>query len=142
MLTMLTGVKNTLATVAMISLLSGCTRQSQDDAALRAKIIGTWITANVILPDRSEVRDVASTLRPDGTWFSEYTIDRAGGSRKQTTMGTWRIENGSMIELQTNVDGVTDPSEKPGSSKIVRLDEHEMILSNYYAPRRVFFRKQ
>ena len=135
-------VKTTFTVLAVILLMAACSRQSDEDAALRTKIIGTWTTADVVLPDLAQVSDVTSTFQSDGSWINRYTITRAGGSRKQMTSGTWQIEKGFMIELQTNADGVVDTTEKPGNSKIIRLDSHEMVLSNYYSPRRVFIRKQ
>jgi hypothetical protein len=135
-------VKTTFTVAAVILLMTACSRQADGDAALRAKIIGTWTTAGVVLPDQARVSHVTSIFHTDGSWISRYTISRAGSSRDQTTSGTWQIEKGFMIELQTNVDGVVDTTDKAGGSKIVRLDSHEMVLSNYYSPRRVFIRKE
>ena len=48
-----------------------------------------------------------------------------------------------MIEQQTNVDGAAiDTKTREEASKIIKLDSHELILSNQYAPRRVFLRKE
>jgi hypothetical protein len=135
-------MKITFTILAVILLLTACVHQPSGDAALRAKIIGGWTTADVILPDQARVSDVTTTFQPNGSWFSRYIISRAGGSQQQTTMGTWQIESGIMFELQTNVDGVADTTEQRGGSKIIALDSHEMVLSNWYSPRRIFSRKQ
>jgi hypothetical protein len=134
-------VKTTSTVLAVILLLVACAHHPGSDAALRAKIVGTWTTADVRLPNQAQVSDVTTTFQPDGSWFSRYTISRAGDSQKQMTSGTWQIENGFMIELQTNVDGVADTTSKQGGSKIIQLDSHEMVLSNWYSSRRVFSRE-
>jgi len=124
----------------LILLLAACAHYSDSDATLRAKIVGKWTTAGVTLPDQAQVSDVTTTFQPDGSWITRYTVTRASDSRKQTTGGSWHIENGSMIELQTNIDGVADTKEQQGGSKIIRLDSREMILSNWYSPSRTFSR--
>jgi hypothetical protein len=48
-------VKTTFIVLAVIMVLPACSRQSDEDAALRAKIIGTWTTADVVLPDQAQV---------------------------------------------------------------------------------------
>jgi hypothetical protein len=128
--------------LVVILLLAACAHYPGGDAALRAKIVGTWTTADVILPDQVRVSDVMITFQPNGSWINRYKIIRAGDSRQQTTSGTWQIENGFIFELQTNVDGVADTSAKRGGSNIIRLDSHEMVLSNWYSPRRMFSRKE
>jgi hypothetical protein len=126
----------------MGALLTDCTRQQDNDADLRSRIVGTWTTANVNLPDKAEVSAIEATYRTDGSWASRYTITRGTDSRKQTTSGKWQIEDGSMFEEQTNVDGASvDTREQRAGSKILKLNSHEMVLSNWYAPRRVFLRK-
>ncbi len=124
-----------------LAFVAACSSRVNDDADFRANIVGTWTTADVKLPDEAQVKDVESTFRADGTWTSQYTVTRAGSSRKQSTSGVWRVENGYMVEVQTNVDGITDTNAKPGASRIVQLDKREMVLSNYYSPRRVFVRR-
>jgi hypothetical protein len=138
-----TSVKTTFTVLAAILLLAACAHHPGSDAALHTKIVGTWSTADVILPDQARVSDIVSTFRPDGSWIDRYTVTRAGDSRKQTTAGTWQIEGGFMFEVQTNVDGVAvDTTAQRAGSKILKLDSHEMILSNWYAPKRIFLRKE
>ena len=136
-------VKNIFAFLVLALLVAACTHYAGGDAALRAKIAGTWTTADVILPDQSRVSDVMTTFMPGGSWLTQYKISGSFCySGPQMTMGTWNVTNGSLVELQTNVDGVSYTAGKEGGSKILRLDTHEMILSNWYSPRRVFVRRQ
>ena len=120
----------------------GCTHVPESDAVLRAKVTGTWTTADVTLPDQAKVSEVTTTFQPDGSWYSHYTVSRAGDSRQQMTSGTWQIDRGFLIELQTNADGFADTKSQSGSSMVLRLDSREMVLSNWYAPKRVFLRKE
>ena len=134
-------MKNTIAVFAMIVLLVGCDQQTRDDTSLRTVVTGSWTITGVILPDRAQVSDVTTTFKPDGSWINHYTVTRAGSSRQQTTSGSWQIENGILYEQQTNVDGVTDTASQRGGSMILQIDSHEMVLSNWYSPRRIFTRK-
>jgi hypothetical protein len=134
-------MKILFACVTAIFLLSGCSRHSGSDAELTAQIVGTWTTADVILPDQAKVSHIVTVDNADGSYISRYTITRAGNSRQQTTSGEWQVENGIFYEQQTNVDGVTDTNSQRGGSLIIRIDSHEMVLSNWYSPRRVFSRK-
>jgi hypothetical protein len=124
-----------------ILLLSGCSHHSGSDAELTAQIVGTWTTADVILPDQAKVSDIVTVDNFDGSYISRYTITRAGNSRQQTTSGRWQVESGIFYEQQTNVDGVTDSASQRGGSTIIQIDGHEMVLSNWYSPSRVFSRK-
>lgn len=134
-------MKTTIPFLLPVLLLTACSHGLRGDVELRAQIIGTWTTADVFLPDQARVSDVTTVFEPDGSWVNRYTITRTGESRKQTTRGSWHIENGFMFELQTNIDGVPDTIEHQGNSKIIQLDGHEMILSNWYSPHRVFLKK-
>ena len=134
-------MKTTLTALMAILLLCGCSHHSGSDAKLGAQIVGTWTTADVIFPDQAKVSDIVTIDSSDGSYISRYTITRAGNSRPQTTSGRWQIENGIFYEQQTNVDGVTDTASQRGGSMIIQIDSHEMVLSNWYSPRRVFSRK-
>ena len=135
-------VKTAFSNLALIFLLASCAREPAGDTALRATVVGTWTTADVTLPDQARVSGVTTMFQPSGSWLSRYTVSRAGNSRQQVTSGTWQIQKGCLIEIQTNVDGVADTKSQPGSNQILHLDSHEMILSNWYAPSRTFFRKE
>src|SRR5580765_5896046 len=104
----------------MGALLTGCTREQDNDAGLRSRIAGTWTTADVILLDKAQVSAIETIFRTDGSWVNRYTVTRGTDSRKQTTSGKWQIEDGSMFEEQTNVDGVSaDTREQRAGSKIL-----------------------
>ncbi len=123
-----------------VVLLAACGARSRD-AALRAAVVGTWATGAVTLPDSGRVTDVATTFMANGSWLSHYTLTRGGNSRQQVTGGTWRIENGFLFEVQTNVDGIADNSGQGGTSEIISLDKERMVLSNSYSPNRVFLKR-
>ena len=135
-------MKTVVRALAAIALLSACSRQTGSDMELRAKIVGTWTTADVPLPDGAKVSDIITTFAPNGAGVSRYTITREGNSRPQTTSGIWKIECGFMIEEQTNVDGMAiDGESHRAASMILRLNDHEMVVSNWFRPYLVFHRR-
>jgi hypothetical protein len=134
-------MKNAITVLAVIVLLTGCGQYPKDNTSLQAKVTGTWTITGVMLPDLAQVNNVTTSFEPDGGWTSHYTVTRAGNSKQQTTSGSWQIEGDILYEQQTNVDGVTDSASQRAGSKIIQIDSHEMVLSNWYSPRRVFTRK-
>ncbi len=110
------------------------------DSALSNKIVGTWTISKTTLPDTSRLTDVKCTFQPDGTWTDHYKVTREGNSKQQTTAGIWRVQAGYIMELQTTVDGTAFHGGEPGASKILKLTDNQLILSNELSPRRVFSR--
>jgi|GEM_PF-4987036 len=134
-------MKNVATLLALVLILPACAHRVPNNPSARTNFIGTWTTADVTLPDQTLISDVTTIIRPDGSYISRYTISRAGETRQQTTGGRWKIKNGFFIETQTNVNGTSAIGES-GTSKILRLDNKEMILSNWYSPQRVFLRQR
>jgi hypothetical protein len=139
-----TSVKTVIAVLAAIQLLVSCSHQPDSDATLQAKIVGMWTAAGLVIPHDARASDAMITISPDGSATSRFSITFADGqTHQQTQVAKWHIENGFMIEQQTNVDGAAiDTKTREEASKIIKLDSHELILSNQYAPRRVFLRKE
>jgi len=118
-----------------------CVHHFDSDAILRAKFVGTWTTGDLILPDGTPIREIVTVDRPDGSYLTQYKIVRNGELRAETTGGTWKITGGSFTETQTNVNGAPFAPQSD-TSKILQLNSQQMILSNGYSPRRVFFRRE
>ncbi len=135
--------KTVIAVAVTALLMTACVPHRPppvSDATLGNKIVGTWTTSKVTLPDTARLTDVRCTFQPDGTWTDHYTVTRDGNSKQQTTAGVWRVQAGYVMELQTTVNGVAFNGGEPGASRILKLTESRMVLSNELSPRRVFSR--
>jgi hypothetical protein len=136
-------VKTVITFLAAILLSVGCSNQPDSDATLRAKIVGTWTAAGLVLPHDARASDATITISQDGIATSRFSIMFADGkTNQQTQVAKWHIENGFLIEQQTNVNGAAiETKTKDETCKITLLDIRELVLSNSYAPRRIFLRK-
>jgi hypothetical protein len=89
------------------------------DSAIRDKLIGTWS------PNIADGRVRTSTMYSDGHWTATVT-GKIGTGRMD---GTWHIKDGFWITTMTNNDlDMQVPS--TNSSRIIRIDNHEFIVSN------------
>jgi hypothetical protein len=119
-------MKSTLSIIALSLLLTACSK-SPSDSQIRQKFIGTW------KPDASPA---VFTAYPDGDLKIVKTniLAFAEGShtefvRTNSTMHeTWKVENGFVIWIYTNVMSVNPQGRiMVVRYKVVRIDDHEMV---------------
>jgi len=111
-------------------------------------IVGSWVS-EATLPDGSHISGV-DTIHADGSYAARNTLSGSSDDRVVLIEGTLRIKDGYMIETVTNNINFTKhgnftntPSTGvSGTNKIVRLDDHEMVIQ--YEPQgfQTIFRKQ
>jgi len=86
--------------------------QSQSDAEIRQKIVGTWIF------DLDEIKGT-ETYFADGRYTSVATINYGHTNEVQSLVGTWGVTNGILTARTPN----------PWKDyKVVRVDDHELVM--------------
>jgi hypothetical protein len=103
-------MKYTFTLFAFGLLLVGCSRHLSD-ADIIHKAVGSWA-----LPHQSDKMEV----RSDGSWLIGTGTNVAGGS--------WHVENGYIVSITTNMPGPPRPFAPPVRFKVIRIDDHQMIL--------------
>jgi hypothetical protein len=95
----------------------------------RNPLAGTWTTEKT---SRGGTTTWTNVIANDGRYRCEV-VARSGSNTVKTTLieGTFRIENGMLIEIMTNTTA-TNVSQLPliSRSKILRMNDREMVLSS------------
>jgi hypothetical protein len=114
-------------------------RQSQSDAEIRQKIVGTWLidygTTNQTWSAKCSI-----TYALDGCYVAKATITDEGSIHEEKHEGMWRVDSAWLTCTVTNAVGVKGgPGKFFAHDKIVRVDDHELIcLSGTNSAHRIF----
>ena len=121
----------------VLALLSGgCHNDRPSDAALRARLTGTW-NVRVVGPDGSSDTHGTFTVAPDDSYRSELVTTVSNETRRVTLQGFISIREGFLIVTTTNAVPHWLPEARRGTlplggaisrSRIVRLDERELMI--------------
>ncbi|MFN7141154.1 MAG: hypothetical protein ACK4UN_17635 [Limisphaerales bacterium] len=126
--------------LGFVSLICGCQEKQTSDALLRTNLVGTWKVAG-IEPDGSADTHGTLNVSLDGTFRSELVTTVSNEMRPVTLQGYVQIQDGFLIETVTNAVSHWLPEEKRGAlppggattrSKIIRLDEHELVVETKF----------
>ncbi len=126
----------TLLTLAL--LLNACSpgEEQASDSELRQKLTGTWIV-EVRDPDGSSSTKGTWTVAADDSYTSELSGTVSNELRTTTLQGYIQVRNGFLIETTTNAiphwipevkRGRLPPEGATSRIKIVRLDDHELVI--------------
>jgi hypothetical protein len=123
-------VRFTLSFFLFALLLIGC---RSEDTKLSQQILGTWTRAagnwSVVydgsLPQWKLKPPGSLTILSDGTFSSSW----GSSNRVDSYRGTWQVEDGRLILTDTNRNGRAKlvSSGRVGGSKIVRVDDHQLV---------------
>ena len=113
----------TLSCLFGCALIFACGRQTFTQRSL----VGTWVSqwnfisfTNTIAPDGSYVCDRVHTIT-NGVWLSR-TVD-------VQMRGTWKIENGILVNTTTNITGSSRVKTVPVAyGHILRADADELVI--------------
>jgi hypothetical protein len=113
----------TLSCLFCCALIFGCA----DQAFTQRGLVGTWVSqwnsillTNTIAPDGSYVCHRVHTIT-NGMWLSR-TVD-------VQMSGTWKIENGLLVNMTTNITGSSRAKTVPVAyGHIVRADDNELVI--------------
>jgi len=89
-------------------LLTACSRHDANDATFSKQILGTW---------KQDAPDSTMTFASDGS----FSIPSQDPSHPKPYAGTWQISGGVLLIAHTDPVGTNE------QSKIVSLDNHQMI---------------
>ena len=120
-------VKFTLSLFALVLLLTACQRQevSRDDE-MRKKLQGLWVFDAQFAS--GHVIHSTTTIAPDGSYLTKMDLDRTNGPRIVSMAGTFRVQDGFLIETPTNYSETNIPVPHTSRARIIRIDDRELQL--------------
>ncbi len=134
----ITTVKIAITYFGLILLLTACGDRDKQlsDVALRERLTGTW-NVKVLRPDGSSDTYGTFTVAADDSFRSELVTSVSNEMRSVTLQGFVRVRDGFLIETTTNAvphwlsegkRGTLPPGGANSRTKIVRLDDHELVI--------------
>lgn len=124
-------MKLALTFSALAVLLTACRRHAMGDdasAELRRKVVGTWSRYKY---SESNNYSVTIVMSPGGGYTTTFTDLRSNGT-KFVLEGTWQLANTNMTLTVTNASGDKHvPIGTVEHAKILRLDEHEIVVEQF-----------
>jgi hypothetical protein len=128
-----------------ILVLSACSRSNRTDAAagdagLQQKLIGVW-RVDAQLPGDIHVQS-ETIIDSGGGYLEHLTNALADGVRTVTLGGTMQVREGLLIDTITNdFTWHTAVPRLAGVDRIIRLDEHELVVRSTNSDETVTYRK-
>jgi hypothetical protein len=122
-------VRFTLSFFAVVLLVTACSRHEDSaDEKIRKNLPGTWVL-EARYESGSDIRST-TTVAPDGSYACTLDLPgRTNGPRTISMEGTFRVENGFLIDTITR-DSQTNARAVPNTnrSRVVRIDDRELVL--------------
>ena len=128
----------------LVLCLAGCSESEkvkpQSGAeSLQQSLAGRWL-GDSQLPDRRVLSE--TVVDGQGRYVLHLTNILSDGVRIATVAGTLHIRDGMLVDTITNdMGGNTTVPRIASTMKIVRVDEHELILSDTNSGQMVSYRK-
>jgi hypothetical protein len=117
-------MKHTIGLFVASLLLAGCASHLSD-SNISQKAVGIWT-----MPHTTAKMDV----RDDGSYVTR--------GESQTATGSWRVEDGCIVAVVTNLsDHASVPVGQPSRYKVVSIDEHQMTFISVGTTNLVTFTK-
>jgi hypothetical protein len=129
---------NTLSIFAVVVVVTACRQQKDSaDEKMQKALPGTWTwEAKYASGDHTEF---TTTVAPDGSYVGTVdTPNRTNGPRIVTNEGTFRIENGYLVDTVTNSSQTNTPVPRTDRYRIVRIDDRELALDYERPPGGVY----
>jgi hypothetical protein len=127
-------VKLTLSLFTVVLLITAC-RSHKDtaDDKLQKELSGTWMFEAKF----ARGGDTLSTLAvaPNGSYVCTIAIPgRTNGPRTVSMEGTFRVENGFLIDTVTKNSQTNASVPYTNRSRIIRVDDRELVLDDEKIP--------
>lgn len=137
--------------ITLLLLLTACSQressQLPSDDEVRTGLSGTWVIESRYA-DGAVLTNVI-TVAPNGDYVCKSSIHSASNHTWTVELeGTWRVENGTLVDNMTKYDHTNSPYPRPQPARIVRFDggelqvEYEKSPGVAYRTNPVIFRKQ
>jgi len=127
-------VKTALLLVAIPLLVTACGRNSESaDEKLRKQLPGVWMfEAKYASGSEALCR---FTMASDGSYSSTITLPhRTNGPQVVSMEGTFRVEDGFLIDTVTKNSQTNASVPSTNRSRIVRIEGRELVLSDEKIP--------
>lgn len=109
-----------LLTTGLASALATELKNMPSDFEIRQQVVGTWIVN--MPPIKGTV-----TIVSDGHFVSQGTINLANNTLDIRYEGSWRVEDGILIEEVTKSDYELLPVGHITHDKIIRINDKELV---------------
>ena len=113
---------------AVVLLVTACSRHEDSaDDKIRKKLLGTWVL-EARYEGGSDMRSTV-TIAPDGSYACTLDLPgRTNGPRTISMEGTFRVEDGFLIDTVTKHSQTNAKWPNTSRSRIVRIDDRELVL--------------
>ena len=128
----------------LVFCLAGCgepgkVKPESSPKSLQQSLAGRWL-GDSQLPDRRVLSE--TVVDGQGRYVLHLTNVLSDGVRIATVAGTLHIRDGMLVDTITNdMGGNTTVPRIASTMKIVRVDEHELILSDTNSGQMISYRK-
>jgi hypothetical protein len=141
-------VRFTLSFFAVVLWVTACKRHEDSaDDKIRKKLPGIWVFEARFARGGDVVS--TTTVAPDGSYVCTIAIPgRTNGPRTISMEGTFRVENGFLIDTITKNSQTNASVPSTNRGRIVRIDDRELVLDDerlpgvVYATNEAVYRKQ
>jgi hypothetical protein len=140
-------VRFTLSLFAVVLLVTACGRHEDSaDDKIRKKLPGIW-AFEAKYETGSAVQNII-TFAPDGSYTATIDTGRTNGPRVINVEGTFRVENGFLLETVTKNSQTDTLLTNTSRARIVGIDDRELVLDYekvpgvVYSTNQTVFRKQ
>jgi hypothetical protein len=120
--------------LASVLLLTACRRKEEThlspDTEMRKKLPGIWVFEPKYASGRNDQR-VTTTVAADGSYVTSIALPgRTNGPRTIKLEGTWRIEDGFLIDTITKDSQTNSSVPRTSRDRIIRIDDRELELAD------------
>jgi hypothetical protein len=118
----------------MVLLVTACSRHEDSaDDKIRKKLPGTWVL-EARYEGGSDIRSKV-TVAPDGSYACTLDLPgRTNGPRTISMEGTFRVEDGFLIDTVTKDSQTNAKWLNTTRSRIVSIDDREFVLEDERLP--------
>jgi hypothetical protein len=144
-------VKVTFLLLATILAMAACKRHEDSvlssTAVARKKLTGVWVS-QVAIPSGGSMESTL-TVASDGSYLCALSVHTlSNGVRKVELQGSFRVEEGYLIDTTTKNSQTNAPVPTTERARIIRIDDAEIILEYEqhpwvnYATNQIVYTKQ
>ncbi len=109
-----------LLITGLASVLAAEPKNMPSDFEIRQQVVGTWTV------DMPPIKGTV-TIASDGRFISQGTINLANNTLNIRYEGSWRIEDGILIEEITKSDSELLPVGHITRDKIIHINDNELV---------------
>lgn len=114
-------MKAVCAFAVLTFVMMACNRDP--DARMQRQIVGTWVATCQFTIGPALTNTI--TIAPDGSYECRIV---SGSGRHYYAQGVFKVQQGLLVDTQTNNSTTNAPLPLTSRARIIRIDEREMQL--------------